>query len=460
MTRVLVVTSALLGTSMAGPAIRATEMARELAGEGHDVHLATFGGRPPTAAPFTASVVDEQALLRLARGSEMIIVQGDVLPRHPELCALEQVIVVDLYDPFHFEQLEWSRDVGDEVQRRILVRNTVAALNLQLDRGDFFLCASGRQRDLWLGHLSALGRINTATYDADATLAGLLAIVPFGTPAEPPVRRRRPIKGVVPGIGADDRVLLWGGGIYNWLDPFTLLAAMLHVRAARPDVKLLFLGTRYPDPALGELEIVRKARRAAADLGLLDSSVVFGSDWVPYEERGDWLLDSDVGVTSAPYRIESEFAYRTRVLDYFWAGLPVVLTRGDATAELVERRQLGLTVAPGDPGDLAGALLRLVDDEALAATFRVNVELLRPELRWASALRPLLDFAAAPRRSPDLIDPAVRGDIRRLRAPSHGPLRLAAAAGAVYAETGVAGVARSSRTFVRGRVRQLRPRGT
>ena len=44
------------------------------------------------------------------------------------------------------------------------------ALRVQFDRGDFFLCASERQRDLWLGHMSALGRVNFATYAQDNTL--------------------------------------------------------------------------------------------------------------------------------------------------------------------------------------------------------------------------------------------------------------------------------------------------
>ena len=38
-------------------------------------------------------------------------------------------------------------------------------LNEQLARGDFFLCASDKQRDFWLGQLAAVGRINPVTYD-------------------------------------------------------------------------------------------------------------------------------------------------------------------------------------------------------------------------------------------------------------------------------------------------------
>src|SRR5674536_385521 len=65
------------------------------------------------------------------------------------------------------------------------------------------------------GQMAALGRINPATYDEDESLESLIAVVPFGVGSTPPVHTRPAIKGVVPGIGPDDKVILWGGGIWN-----------------------------------------------------------------------------------------------------------------------------------------------------------------------------------------------------------------------------------------------------
>ena len=54
--------------------------------------------------------------------------------------------------------------------------------------------------------------------------------------------------------------------------------------------------------------------------------------------------------------LETRFSFRTRMLDYLWATLPIVCTRGDHFAELVEREGLGLTVPYGDPEALAAAI--------------------------------------------------------------------------------------------------------
>src|SRR5262249_28644569 len=77
--------------------------------------------------------------------------------------------------------------------------------------------------------------------------------------------------------------------------------------------------------------------------------------WVPYEERVNWLLDADCAVSAHLDHVETRFAFRTRLLDCFWAGLPVVCTEGDDLAERVARDDLGGTVAAGDVDGMAAA---------------------------------------------------------------------------------------------------------
>src|SRR5690606_24914243 len=104
-----------------------------------------------------------------------------------------------------------------------------------------------RQRDWWLGQLEAHGRINPATYGADPTLRRLVDVVPYGLPAEPPVATRPLIKGVWAGITPTDKVVLWGGGLWPWLDPLTAIRAIYLLQQARPEIKLIFPGTRHPN---------------------------------------------------------------------------------------------------------------------------------------------------------------------------------------------------------------------
>ncbi|MDP9452859.1 MAG: hypothetical protein M3P97_05610 [Actinomycetota bacterium] len=76
----------------------------------------------------------------------------------------------------------------------------------------------------------------------------MIDVVPSGLPDDPPVRDRPVLRGVVPGIAASDKLLLWGGGIYNWLDPLTLLGALDRLHHRLPEVTLCFLGLSHPAP--------------------------------------------------------------------------------------------------------------------------------------------------------------------------------------------------------------------
>ncbi len=405
-----IATTEPLTSRLAGPGIRALAIARALAVE-HDVQLVTTEESGRTEAGLTIRSVDDRGLRLVERWCDVLIVQGWVLSGRPFLLGSSKVLVCDLYDPLHLEALEQGRDLDPE-DRAASVAASTAVLDEQLRRGDFFLCASDRQRDFWLGHLAALGRVNPVSYDDDPTLRHLIAVAPFGIPATAPTHRVPAIRGVVPGIGPDDRLVLWGGGVYNWLDPLTVIRAVDRLRAERADLRLYFLGMSHPSPDVPAMRVATEARALAHRLGLTGTHVFFNEGWVDYESRQDYLLEADLGVSAHVDHLEASLSFRARILDYLWAGLPVVVTRGDVLADLVERRQLGLTVPAGDVDAMAAALATLLDDADRRRACRANVAAVAPELTWERCLVPLVDFCRAPRRAPDLLVRSGEGVMR------------------------------------------------
>ncbi len=399
--RIVVITGETLSAKMAGPAIRAWAMADALSHE-HDVELVTLGSCNITHPRMTCRSVNGLTLRTVEHWCDVLVVQGLVLSSFPFLRDSRKVIVVDVYNPFHLEQLEQGKDNSADSRAQV-VRECVTALNDQLSRGDFFLCASTKQRDFWLGQLSALGRVNPQTYDADETLESLIAVSPFGVADTPPEHTRPALKGVVPGIGTDDKVILWGGGIYNWFDPLTLLHAIDRLRTRRPDVRLYFLGLKHPNPDVPEMRMAVATRNLSDALGLTDKHVFFNEDWVEYDDRQNYLLEADIGVSTHLDHVETAFSFRTRILDYLWASLPIVATAGDTFATLIDEHGLGFTVPAGDVDALEDALFRLLDDDALAADCRARVAAFAPRYSWAKVLEPLIEFCRAPRRAPDLV---------------------------------------------------------
>ena len=412
--KVLVVTGDAITTRMAGPAIRAWHMAEVLSGE-HDVRLVSVNPRGEfVEAPFPVLTVRRRDLADQVDWADVVVLQGHALEMVPDLKRRDstKLVVCDVYDPMHLELLEQGKDDTDEQRAKDLVGVT-KVLNAQLRRGDFFLCASDRQRHFWLGHLAALGRLTPQLYDADPTAESLLAVVPFGLPGKPPTRTGPGARGVLPGVGPDDRVVLWAGGVYSWFDPLTLVRAIGELAARRPDVRLVFLGMRHPNPEVPEMDIGARTRSLAARLDLTDRHVFFNDGWVPYADRQNWLLDADCGVTTHFHHVETTFAFRTRVLDYLWASLPIVTTDGDSFADLVRGERLGVVVPPTDVGALADALDRALYDEEFAAGCRERIAVVRERFTWERVLTPLTDYCRSPRRAADRVtgnDPLVRNE--------------------------------------------------
>jgi glycosyltransferase involved in cell wall biosynthesis len=385
----LIVTTDPLTAAMPGPAIRALNLAEQLA-RTHQVTLATSGVCERTHDSVRMIHAEGAELQALAAVSEGIVGPGSFVRRYPWIRDLEVPLAIDLYDPYHLENLE--PDGHPIAEQAATVSRLTEVVTEDLGRGDFFFCASERQRDFWLGSLASAGRVNPYTYGQDPGLHRLIDVVPFGIPQDPPIRQAHGLRATVPGIGRDDRILLWGGGVYNWFDPLSLLLAVELLKDECPDLRLVFLGMGHPNPEIPDMRVASELRAESERRGLTGRQVVFLEGWVPYDRRADYLLDADIGVSTSPDHVESRFAFRTRVLDYLWAGLPTLLTAGDALAEVIDTAGAGVVVPPGDPEAIASGIRKLLRDPPN----RETVTELGARYHWDRVVEPLVTWCRNP----------------------------------------------------------------
>ena len=332
--RVLVISASPIGEVMSGPAIRAYEFARALEPHAKVTLAATEGSGPPDGSLAT-----------------VVFRQQDPRPLRPQIAAADAVIsqppwplvaswarraggrlIYDMYSP---EPLEWLayRSAALRDERGAARAKRSAWEQLTLDRvigalkdADHLLCASEKQRDLWIGAMLGERLISDATYRRDPSLRSLIDTAPFGLPADPPRHTGSGgIWGRFPQIADEDEIVLWNGGIWSWLDAPTVIRAMVPLLKLRPRARLVFIGQ---SSELTGRSAQAEARELASRLDLLDRRVFFNDGWVPYEERADWLLEADCAASAHTDNLETRFAFRTRLLDCFWAGLPVACTEG------------------------------------------------------------------------------------------------------------------------------------
>src|SRR4029453_1777962 len=93
---------------------------------------------------------DDTAMAEHEKWADVIIVQGIAFRIFPSIARTQKIVVADLYDPFHLEQLEQNKYMKP-VEWEEEVAKAVSLLDEQIARADMVICASERHQTLWLG---------------------------------------------------------------------------------------------------------------------------------------------------------------------------------------------------------------------------------------------------------------------------------------------------------------------
>lgn len=403
MKTVLLISPDVIAKKMTGPGIRYFNFAKELSKK---LEVTLFLPNKETdlsleSEKFKVIYGDKSELMQCAQRVDSVVVQGIAYRLYPFLAKLEKPIVVDIYDPITLENLELRKFLS--ISDRLTYHETDLDLILeQLALGDYFICSSEKQKDYWLGMLAAINRVNPVTYSDNRNMESLIGVVPFGFNNEGPIKTKQVLKGVWPNISENDKVLIWGGGIWNWFDPLTLIEAMNVICKKRNDIKLFFMGVGHPNMNC-DTTVAETCLEKSGEYGLLNKNIFF-NDWVEYEERQNYLLEADLGVSTYLNNLETRFSFRTRILDYLWCNLPMILTKGDYMAELVSQNDIGLCHDEKDYNNLAKIIIKLLDDRDTYDSMKLNFDNIKEQFKWRNVVKPLEEFCMNPYISSDKIN--------------------------------------------------------
>ncbi len=390
--RVLVLCHDVIGEKMAGPGIRYANIHRVLS-KSFLATLAMFSEQEDATSASNILTVPKQgeSFKKIFDGFDVIFAQwlsGEMLDYAYNA---GKAIIIDLYAPVPIEylaSLEFSSK-KPAPEQDLVFAGIVETYSKYLGTADFFVCSNERQRDLWVGFLTASGLLRPTNF-GKSDLLNKFAIAPMGISSQPPKVKELMLREQL-GLSKDDFVLLWTGGIWDWFDAQVVISAVAKVDD--PKVKLVFLGTKHPNDAYKEeMSESLAARQLSQKLGLIDKRVFFMDGWVPYDERAAYFTDADAAIYADKESLETRFSHRTRVLDHIWTELPTICSRGDYMAELVSDYGLGLVVENRDANSFAKAILKLYQGKMLQTEIRENIRTNQHLFTWESVLEPLAQY--------------------------------------------------------------------
>ncbi|MFH1676231.1 MAG: hypothetical protein ABIC40_04320 [bacterium] len=381
-----------LGKKQAGPAIRTLALAMELA-KVCEVEVIYEGESPGDFITNKGIKFTERESVKIDK-SYLAGFCGGLGPPLlamvcPEVFESDLPLVIDLFDPVVWENLELYRNESSN-ERAFQHERHLAALISSLMRGDYFLAAGRHQADLFTGALMVLNRINPENYSTGRGFEQMIGLVPFGVPdGKPPEisKEKIPSKFRHDGIS-----IIWNGGMWDWLKPETVVKAMPLILEKYPDAKLFFPGTGHPNPHIPRMAVVGKVKELVKELGI-SKSVVF-SEWLEREEYLGVLGQSDVSVSAHGRGLESQYAVRTRFSDSIWLGVPMVVSGGDEYSRLVREYGLGEVIGDDDPVKFAEGIIGVVSRGK--EEFQPGFEKAGKELSWENTAKPLREWAKNP----------------------------------------------------------------
>ena len=368
---VVVHTADVVGERMAGPGIRAWHFASEIARHFPTTLIARREGAVPWQPSFPvlqAGSVEARAAIRSA---SVLIGQP---ARSFRRARPGQRMVADLFDPVLLELAELY-GASPSMRQRLHMLAERFRIRRALREADLVLVASSKQRELYRGPRAPMIE------------------VPFGAEQQASRGAARLVTDAPPNRQSThdrdrDDLIVWGGGIWAWLDPQTAVDAVVVANAEGTPCRLLFLGRSRPNAqrgdGAGEDRLDALVRRGTPH-------VTANADWIPYTERLEWLRRARIAIMLHRPTPEAAYSIRTRMFDALAAGVPVITTEEGYAAELVKAEGLGVVVPPGDVEAARQAIVRLLTDDVFHAACVSALTRVRTRFAWPVVTAPLID---------------------------------------------------------------------
>jgi len=306
-------------------------------------------------------------------------------------------IWMDLYgDPMTILQVDRYRRGNDQG-----LWTHIALLGEVLRRGDAFSTCGLPQKHMLVGELALSGRLTHLSFGHEF----VHPIYPGAAPVTPSGPETRAEKRAFLGIGPEDFVVLWAGGYNAWTDDDTLFRALEQMMAENPRAHFVSAGAstyEAPETTYARLE----ARSAASQYR--DRYHLLG--WQPWQEIPSLYAASDIGISIDALHYETVYGTRTRLVEMFAYGLPVITSEGAELSYLIPGWGCGVTYPTGDWETLARELLALSGDPPRVARMAAAATATaQGPLSFRATTTPLRAWAAGPAPAPDRLSGEAAG---------------------------------------------------
>lgn len=168
---------------------------------------------------------------------------------------------------------------------------------------------------------------------------------------------------------------IYTGGITLVRGAFKILEAIKILKEKKADVKILFLGSYFPYDLKDKMFQYIKENKLQDNVLLLDS--------IPYNDVPAFYEKSKIGLGIFLPIKTHEIILQIKLFEYMNFGLPIIGSNFGHIRNIIENDQVGISINPEDPGEIAIALDSILSNQDLYKTFSENGrEAVKKKYRW------------------------------------------------------------------------------
>jgi glycosyltransferase involved in cell wall biosynthesis len=165
----------------------------------------------------------------------------------------------------------------------------------------------------------------------------------------------------------------YAGHLYPWKGVDVLIQAL----ALEPRARGLIVGGHPAERDRARVEALARELGIAARVEF--SGLVPPGDVARHLARASVLV-----VPNTASAMSDRYTSPLKLFEYLMMGRPIVASDLPALREVLTHEETALLVPAGDPTALAGAVTRLMDDPALAASLAARARALAPAFTWSA----------------------------------------------------------------------------
>ncbi len=328
------------------------------------------------------------------------ILKSDIFIFYPAVPAIVPVIlsflrknvIVDYYAPdfveFYDKSIHDSKTVNK--YRYACYRKK---LFLLINSGNVIITSSKESKLFLTGIAYEHGLVPQSLYQEDKNLDSIFPVIPYGI-SKTDIKEdysKKIVCDYFANLDFSKPVFVWGGGIWNWFDPFLLIKAVLELKKEGVEFKIIFPGFSKKPKSFMKIDMSNEFYDEVKKQKLEDY-IVFENKYLPYDECIALFSSCRAGFSIAIDSLENTLAYRTRILDYIASGLPVIATKGDVLADVIEKYKLGVVIEPGSVNQLAEAIKHISSNDDFFNECKNNIMEIQELFLWSNLLKPLLNI--------------------------------------------------------------------